>query len=66
MRSLVFAPSFVAGGVKSLYSVCEWLDRFAICLLGLVEPTRFLIDPPHRAKGLSANLPEMGALTFMA
>jgi hypothetical protein len=31
MRSLVLAPSFVAGGVKSLYAVCEWLDRLGIC-----------------------------------
>jgi hypothetical protein len=24
--SIVFAPSFMAGGVKSLYAVCEWLN----------------------------------------
>lgn len=26
MNSIVFAPYFQAGGVKSLYSVCEWLN----------------------------------------
>ena len=30
MRSLVLAPSIVAGGVKSLYAVCEWLDCLGI------------------------------------
>src|SRR5450432_88047 len=37
MRSLVLAPSFVAGGVKSLYAVCEWLDRLGVCR---VQPFR--------------------------
>ncbi|MDP9004765.1 MAG: hypothetical protein M3N12_08235, partial [Verrucomicrobiota bacterium] len=27
LRSIVFAPRAVSGGVKSLYSVCEWLDE---------------------------------------
>jgi len=26
INSIIFAPSFQAGGVKSLYSVCEWLN----------------------------------------
>ncbi len=28
MRSVVFAPALVNGGVKSLYAVCSWLRRF--------------------------------------
>lgn len=28
LRTVVFAPPFVAGGVKSLYSACEWLNEF--------------------------------------
>lgn len=27
VNSIVFAPHFQAGGVKSLYSVCEWLKE---------------------------------------
>ena len=27
LRSVVFAPRWVGGGVKSLYAVCEWLDE---------------------------------------
>lgn len=27
INSIVFAPSFMAGGVKSLYAVCEWLNE---------------------------------------
>ena len=27
MRILVFSPPWMSGGVKSLYSVCEWLDE---------------------------------------
>jgi hypothetical protein len=27
IKSLVFAPAFQSGGVKSLYSVCEWLGE---------------------------------------
>ncbi len=28
LRTVVFAPPYVSGGVKSLYSVCEWLTEF--------------------------------------
>ncbi|MDQ2868851.1 MAG: hypothetical protein M3R59_10675, partial [Verrucomicrobiota bacterium] len=31
MRAVVYAPSFLAGGVKSLYAVCGWLNQIGRC-----------------------------------
>lgn len=31
--SIVFAPCWVGGGVKSLYAVCEWLDELGRCTI---------------------------------
>jgi hypothetical protein len=33
LDSIVFAPSFQAGGVKSLYSVCEWLNDLGLSMI---------------------------------
>lgn len=33
LRSVVFAPRCIAGGVKSLYAVCEWLDELGHCTI---------------------------------
>ncbi|MEY2557722.1 MAG: hypothetical protein QOE34_1147 [Verrucomicrobiota bacterium] len=33
LNSVVFAPRWVGGGVKSLYTVCEWLDELGHCTI---------------------------------
>ncbi|HVG34399.1 MAG TPA: hypothetical protein VM911_15115 [Pyrinomonadaceae bacterium] len=39
INSIVFAPYFQAGGVKSLYSVCEWLSELGrSTIASFVEP----------------------------
>jgi hypothetical protein len=44
MRSVVFAPPNVAGGVKSLYAVCRWLDELGISRIQPFGDTLQLAD----------------------
>jgi hypothetical protein len=44
MQSVVFAPPKQVGGVKSLYAVCEWLDRLGISRIRPFGPSLELAD----------------------
>jgi hypothetical protein len=40
LRTVVFAPPYMAGGVKSLYSVCDWFNEFGPSrIIPFHEPT---------------------------
>lgn len=44
IHSLVFAPPWKTGGVKSLYAVCDWLDELGRCTIMPFGDTHALAD----------------------
>jgi len=48
--SLIFAPPYLAGGVKSLYSVCEWLSDLGRSMIMPFSEPRLASWFEHRCK----------------
>lgn len=50
VKSLVFAPAFQSGGVKSLYSVCEWLGELGPSAIAPFQQPRLASWFMHRCE----------------
>lgn len=57
LNSVVFAPPYQAGGVKSLYSVCEWLNDLGRSTIGPIYETRLASWFAHRCKPYDYSYP---------